>query len=55
MEAIALMGMDLGKRTYHVHAQDRRGHLVMRKVFNRDQLSLRGSPLVCPQALGDGT
>lgn len=38
MEAIALIGIDLGKRTYHVHAQDRRGHLVMRKAFNRSQL-----------------
>lgn len=38
MEAIALMGIDLGKRMYHVHAQDRRGHVVMRKAFNRSQL-----------------
>lgn len=38
MEAIALVGIDLGKRTYQVHAQDRRGHLVMRKAFTRSQL-----------------
>ena len=38
MEAIALIGIDLGKRTYHVHAQDRQGRMVMRKAFTRSQL-----------------
>lgn len=36
--AIALIGIDLGKRTYHVHAQDRAGHVVLRRAFTRSQL-----------------
>lgn len=37
-QAIALIGIDLGKRTYHVHAQDRVGHAVLRRAFTRSQL-----------------
>ena len=30
MEVITLIGIDLGKRTYHLHAQDRGRHMVLR-------------------------
>lgn len=38
MESIALLGIDLGKHTFHVHAQSKDGHQVWRKKFSRTQL-----------------
>jgi transposase len=38
MEAISLIGIDLGKGTYHVHAQDHGGNMVLRKAFNQQKL-----------------
>lgn len=38
MNDIALIGLDLGKHSFHIHAQDRHGHMVTRKKFNRTQL-----------------
>ena len=32
---IALVGIDPGKHTFHVHAQNARGREVLRKQFNR--------------------
>jgi transposase len=40
MEAIAIVGIDLGKRTFHVHGQSRSGHPLLKKMFNRSQLVL---------------
>ncbi|EHX24097.1 transposase [Escherichia coli] len=31
MENIALIGIDLGKNSFHIHCQDRRGKAVYRK------------------------
>lgn len=37
---IALVGIDLGKHSFHVHAQDAVGHQLFRKQFTRRQLLL---------------
>ncbi len=33
MENIALIGIDLGKNSFHIHCQDRRGKAVYRKIY----------------------
>lgn len=38
MENIALIGIDLGKNSFHVHCQDRHGKAVFRKKFTRPKL-----------------
>ncbi|MCW6016656.1 IS110 family transposase [Serratia marcescens] len=38
MENVALVGIDIGKNTFHIHAQDRTGHCLTRKKFNRAKL-----------------
>ena len=38
MENIALIGSDLGKNSFHIHCQDRRGKAVYRKKFTRPKL-----------------
>lgn len=38
MESISIIGIDLGKRTFHLHAQDRQGRPVLRKRFSRMQM-----------------
>lgn len=38
MENIALIGIDLGKNSFHVHCQDRYGKAVYRKKFTRPKL-----------------
>jgi transposase len=38
MENIALIGIDLGKNSFHIHCQDRRGKAVYRKKFTRPKL-----------------
>lgn len=38
MSTIALVGIDLGKRTFHIHAQDAGGRAVLRRQMNRVQL-----------------
>ncbi|BDZ90092.1 hypothetical protein VEE68_45390 [Escherichia coli] len=38
MENIALIGIDLGKTSFHIHCQDRRGKAVYRKKFTRPKL-----------------
>lgn len=38
MNALALLGIDLGKQVFHLHGQDARGHQVLRKRLNRAQL-----------------
>jgi transposase len=38
MTTIALVGIDLGKRTFHVHAQDGHSNEVLRRQLNRSQL-----------------
>jgi len=38
MNAITLIGIDIGKHTFHVHGQDAKGHAVLRRQFNRTHL-----------------
>jgi hypothetical protein len=35
MNKVAIAAIDLGKHTFHLHAQDDRGHEVHRKKFTR--------------------
>ena len=38
MENVMLIGIDLGKHSFHVHGQDRQGKTLLRKKFSRPQL-----------------
>jgi transposase len=38
MHDVTLIGIDLGKHTFHLHGQDRYGKALLRKKFNRKQL-----------------
>lgn len=38
MENIALIGIDLGKNSFHIHCQDSNGRAVYRKKFTRQKL-----------------
>jgi transposase len=38
MEDVTLIGIDLGKHSFHVHGQDRHGKALLRKKFTRSQL-----------------
>jgi transposase len=38
MENVTLIGIDLGKQSFHVHGQDRHGKVLLRKKFSRKQL-----------------
>src|SRR5512144_3287200 len=38
MNPVALIGIDLGKHHFHLHAQDRTGRMVFRKKLTRSQL-----------------
>nr|MBG9412818.1 hypothetical protein [Klebsiella pneumoniae] len=42
MENIALIGIDLGKNSFHIHCQDRRGKAVYRKKFGSSRMSGEG-------------
>jgi transposase len=38
MNAVTLIGIDLGKHSFHLHAQDGLGRMVFRKKLSRQQL-----------------
>lgn len=38
MKNMALIGIDTGKNSFHVHVQDRHGKAVYRKTFTRPKL-----------------
>jgi transposase len=38
MQDVTLIGIDLGKHSFHVHGQDRHGNALLRKKFSRKQL-----------------
>jgi transposase len=38
MEDVTLVGIDLGKHSFHLHGQDRHGKAVFRRKVNRKQL-----------------
>ncbi|AZE66871.1 ISPsy7, transposase [Pseudomonas synxantha] len=38
MNSVTLLGIDIGKNSFHLHGQDAQGHQVLRKKLNRRQL-----------------
>lgn len=38
MQDVMLIGIDLGKHSFHVHGQDRNGKALLRKKFSRKHL-----------------
>jgi hypothetical protein len=40
MKESALLGIDLGKHSFHLHGQDKSGREVFRKKCSRPQISL---------------
>ena len=38
MENVALIGIDLGKHSFHIHCQDKSGKALLRKKFTRTKL-----------------
>jgi hypothetical protein len=38
MNEVTLIGIDLGKHSFHLHAQDATGRMVFRKKLSRQQL-----------------
>ena len=38
MNRLALLGLDIGKNTFHLIGHDARGREVLRKQFNRNRL-----------------
>lgn len=38
MQDVTLIGIDLGKHSFHVHGQDRQGKALLRRKFGRKQL-----------------
>ena len=38
MQDVKLIGIDLGKHSFHLHAQDRHGKVLLRKKMNRKQM-----------------
>lgn len=38
MQNVALIGIDLGKHSFHIHCQDKQGNPLLRKKFSRTQL-----------------
>ncbi len=38
MTAVTLIGIDLGKHSFHLHAQDAAGRMVFRRKLTRSQL-----------------
>lgn len=39
MQNVTLIAIDLGKHSFHVHAQDKNGNVLLRKKFFRTQLT----------------
>lgn len=39
MQNVTLIGIDLGKHSFHVHCEDRQGNALLRKKFSRPQLT----------------
>jgi transposase len=38
MNIVTLLGIDIGKHSFHLHGQDAKGHQVLRKKTSRSQL-----------------
>ncbi|WP_154388935.1 IS110 family transposase, partial [Yersinia enterocolitica] len=39
MQNISLIGIDLGKHSFHIHCQDKHGNALLRKKFSRKKLT----------------
>jgi len=39
--AVALVGIDIGKNSFHIVGQDRRGAIVLRQRWSRGQVEAR--------------
>ena len=50
MNTMTLLGIDIGKHSFHLHGQDTQGHQVLRKKMTRGQLlrSLAQLPTCTP-------
>lgn len=44
MQNSTLIGIGLGKHSFHVHCQDRQGNALLRKKFSRYQLATFPAP-----------
>ncbi|CRM45263.1 hypothetical protein [Pseudomonas sp. 37 R 15] len=38
MNSVTILGIDIGKNSFHLHGQNAQGHQVLRKKLNRRQL-----------------
>jgi len=38
MQNITLIGIDIGKHSFHIHCQDKPGNTILRKKFTRSKL-----------------
>jgi hypothetical protein len=56
MNTMTLLGIDIGKHSFHLHGQDTQGHQVLRKKMSRGQLlrSLASRYLVEKVSLASG-
>jgi len=43
--AIAVIGIDIGKNSFHVVGHDKRGAIMLRQKWSRGQVEKRGSPI----------
>ncbi|CNL10853.1 transposase for insertion sequence element IS1328 [Yersinia aldovae] len=39
MQNVTLIGIDLGKNSFHIHCQEKHGNPLLRKKFSRTQLT----------------
>ncbi|CNI57993.1 transposase for insertion sequence element IS1328 [Yersinia pekkanenii] len=39
MQNVTLIGIDLGKHSFHIHCQEKHGNPLLRKKFSRAQLT----------------
>jgi transposase len=46
--AIAVIGVDIGKNSFHLVGQDKRGSIVLRQKWSRGQVEARGWPTCRP-------
>ncbi|MGO8924231.1 MAG: hypothetical protein ACLQF4_15010 [Xanthobacteraceae bacterium] len=47
LEAVATIGIDIGKNTYHLISLDKTGAIVLRQKLSRSQIGTRPPP-ICP-------
>src|SRR5262245_17078949 len=51
--AVAVVGIDIGKNSFHIVGQDKRGEIVLRQKWSRGQVEARaGQPVAVPDRHG---